>query len=215
MKSETRFIIYTNDAALLALAGFPLSITKWKISSQSQQSVSIIVEEEECIIKLYVKETVISKETDSVLSIDKKLSSIPLGYTPKITELACIGEWGKTWEFKSITLHPSFTIDPSHLDIVNAIQKTWNKGISYFNDARARKEIPNAERFKLKYKRNSILQLEKVDGLAHLAQEIKILWDIRDQIILGGNDFTKTPICNVVERTQVSFRQWEYRPYSP
>jgi len=211
MKSETRFIIYTNDAILLAIARFPLTIVKWDTLSQSQKSIFVVADQVEYVITSKIINIIKSRETEKVLQIDEKLFTMPPGFTPKIGKLFSIGDEGRFLEFKRYTLHPNFTLDPSHLEVITAIEKTWNNGLFYIDDLV--KEIPKAKAFVPKYRRKSFLQLEKVDDSVDKAQDVEILWDIRDQIILGGNIYAKTPICGLVERTQVSLRQWEYRPY--
>ncbi len=213
MKSETRFIIYTNDAMLLALAEFPLSIMSWKILSSSQKSIFIIEEEEGYTVTSKVVHVLESKESNLVLPINEKLFTMPPGSPPKIGNLSCIGDEGRVFEFKRYTLHPNFILDPSHLEIISAIEKTWNSGSSHIGALV--KEIPKAASFIPKRKSKSILQLEKVDDDVNEAKNIEILWDVRDQIVLGGNIYAKTPICDVVKRTQVNLRQWEYSPYMP
>lgn len=211
MKSEPRFIIYTNDAMLLALADLPLYILSWNTLSTAQQRSWIIEETDEYVLSskvVYVSE---SKESKIVLPFNEKLFTLPPGTPPKISKLSCIDKDGRVLEFKRHTLHPNYILDPSHLDVISAIEKTWNSGFSHIGSLI--KDIPKATAYIPKYKSKSILQLEKVDDNVAKAKNIKILWDIRDQIVIDGNIFTKTPICDVVERTQVSLRQWEYRPY--
>ncbi len=213
MKSETRFIIYTNDAMLLALAEFPLSIMSWNTLSSSQKNIFVIEEEEGYTVKSKLVHIFESKKSKTVLPVRKKLFAMPPGSPPKIGKLSCVGDGGRVFDFKRYTLHPNFILDPSHLEVISAIEKTWNGGLSHIGALV--KEIPKAASFIPKRKNKSILQLEKVDDNVNKAKNIEILWDIRDQIVLGGNIYAKTPICDVVERTQVTLRQWEYRPYRP
>ena len=213
MKSETRFIIYTNDAMLLAIAEFPLSIMSWNTLSSSQKNIFVIEEEEEYTVTSKIVHILESKKSKLVLPINEKLFTMPPGLPPKIVKLSCIGDEGRVFEFKRYTLHPNFILDPSHLDVISAIEKTWNSGFSHIGALV--KEIPKAAAFIPKFKSKSILQLEKVDDNVNKAKNIDILWDIRNQIIFGGNIYAKTPICDIVARTQVSLRQWEYRPYNP
>jgi len=213
MKSETRFIIYTNDAMLLAIAEFPLSIMSWNTLSSSQKNIFVIEEEEEYTVTSKIVHILESKKSKLVLPINEKLFTMPPGTPPKISYLYCMDDEGRVFEFKRYTLHPNFILDPSHLEVISAIEKTWNSGFSHIGALV--KEIPKAASFIPKRKNKSILQLEKVDSDVNKAKNIEILWDIRDQIVLGGNIYAKTPICDVVERRQVSLRQWEYRPYNP
>ncbi len=214
MKSEMRLIIYTNDAILLAISEFPLSVVKWETLSQSQKSAYIVDDDEEYRLITKITNVLSSQLTKStrVLPIDEKLFSMPPGFTPKISKLACIDDEGRVLEFKRITLHPKFVIDPSHLEVIERIGNVWNMGYAYIDSMI--NENPQAEGFLPKYKRTSILQLEKVNGEEDEATNSDILWDVWDQIIQGGNRYAKTPICNVVERTQVNLRHWEYRPFT-
>jgi len=212
MKTENRFIIYTNDAILLATARFPLYIIGWDTLSQTQKSVYVIDKEEEYTITSKITHIIKSelKKTKHILPIDEKLFTMPPGFTPKIGRMICVDDDGRFLEFKRITLHPNFVLDPSHMEVIDKIEDIWNKGYSYIGDLID--EIPKAKEFLPKYKRKSILQLEKVNDNVNRAQNIEILWDLWDQIIQGGNEYAKTPICDVVERRQVSLRQWEYKP---
>ena len=212
MKSETRFIIYTNDAMLLATARFPLYITGWDTLSQSQKSFFIIEDKEEYRFTSKITHIIKSdlKKTKKILPIDEKLFTMPPGFTPKIGKMMCIDDEGRFFEFKRITLHPNFALDPSHMEVLEKIEDIWKKGYSYIGNLID--ENPKAKGFLPKYKRQSILQLERVNDSVDKAKNIEILWDIWDQVIQGGNEYAKTPICDVVERTQVSLRQWEYRP---
>jgi len=210
MKSENRLIIYTNDAILLALARFPLSIVRWITQSQSQKSIFIIDEEEEYYLTSKITHVLKSKETKSLLPIEEKLFTMPAGFTPKIRKLFSIDKEGRFLEFESVTLHPNFVLDPSHMEVIEKITDIWDKGYAAVSDIVD--EFPKAKEFLPRFRSKSILQLEKVNDSVDKAQNIEILWDIWDQVIQGGNEYAKTPICDVVERTQVSLRQWEYRP---
>ena len=209
MNRESRLIIYTNDAILLAISRFPLYIIRWDILSHSRQGTWIMKENEHYRLSSKITHIVkTNRKSKSILPIDEKLFIMPPGFTPKIGKLFCMGDEGRVLEFMRITLHPNFVLDESHLDVIARISNIWDIGYSYINALI--KEIAKAEGFLPRNKTNSILLLDKVNNEEAGATNTDILWDIWDQIIQGGNNYAKTPICEVVQRTQVKKTQWEY-----
>lgn len=211
MNTETRLILYTNDITLLALADFPLSITDWKLESQSQQEVKLVTSDEDVIITSHLTHKIKSKRGKvPIFSIDEKRFAIPSIFTPKLYVLMCIDDEARFLNLSKVTLHPSYTLDESHLELVKKIDAVWAKGYSFFMDVVDRD--PDMKQYSPRHRSLSILMLTSVDGSPEKATKIDLLWDIWDQIIQGGNEYAKMPICEVVERTEVKRSLWEYRP---
>jgi hypothetical protein len=211
VKTETRLILYTNDARLLALAEFPLYITDWKLESKSQQEVKLVAVYEDISITSHLLHRIQSTgENVPAFSIDKKISAIPPTFTPKIYVLTCISDEARFLTFFKVTLHPSYTLDESHLEVVEKNKFLWAKGRSLFGDVVDRN--PVMKQYSPRNRSPSILMLKSVDGSPEEAMKLDLLWDVWDQIIQGGNEYARTPICEVVERKEVKRSLWEYRP---
>jgi len=211
VKTETRLILYTNDVILLALAGFPLSIADWKLSSQSQQEVKLVTADDDVIITSHLIHRIKSRRGKvPIFSIDEKIFAIPPTFSPKLDVLKCIDDEARLLTHEKVTLHPSYTLDESHLDLVEKLEAVWSKGYSVFGDVVDR--TPVMKQYSPRNRSPSILMLTSVDGSPEEAMKLDLLWDVWDQIIQGGNEYARTPICEVVERKEVKRSLWEYRP---
>lgn len=207
--SEIKLILYTNDAILLTLARFPFYIIHWELSSQSQQGITIIEQEDEITLSSHIIHKLKTNEPTKrlFLPIEEKLFNLPVGFTPKINKLLCIDNEKRPLTWQRETLHPKFIAEPGHVEIIDYINKIWDLGYNYLE--RLIKDRPNIKEYFPRYKRPSILQLETVNGETNI-QDIDLLWDIFGQIVYGGNEYARTPICMVVERKKIKKNIWEY-----
>lgn len=208
--SETRLILYTNDAILLTLARFPLYIIHWALSSQSQQGVSVIEQDEEITLSSHIIHKLKTNEPlkNRMLSIEEKLFMMPAGFTPKINSFLCLDDETRQLFWRRQTIHPNLLAESGHVELVHYMDRIWNLGYKYLEELT--KYRSSIKEYIPKFKRPSVLQLEAINGEKERAQDVKVLWDIFSQIVHGGNEYAKMPICMVVERKKTPRNIWEY-----
>lgn len=203
-RRETRLVLYTNDAVILSLAGFPYHVSSLKVRSISTTSLGETDEKELYAVKGRYLSELTCKPPRTYMPLEEFVALLPRGFTPKIERLGCItGDLDHlTWT--RTTLHPRYTLNSHSREVVERIDRLWTEA--------ARIPVVSDLYDKPRQKRPSILMLETVNGSPEEARDPRRLWPIFDDIIHGGNDLARTPICNVVERFEARKSVWEYQP---
>lgn len=202
-----RLIVLTNDAIILSLADFPYYISKWSIDSTSLQDIVRTDEKETWKLTTTIKEQLktINPDRDNPLyiGIHDRISELPEDYQPKITWLECVTPDGDYLKFKRETIKTKNVADQGfHSEILYYMDKLWNAAQFYYKKTKG---------VTLKNKMPSCLILDSVNGNADDARNENLCWGIYDQIIKGGSDLAKTPICIPVWRSRLQKNVYEYQ----
>jgi len=201
---ETRLVIYTNDAAVLALSDFPFSVYQWKTKSTSTQSVRMRVERPTFRLKERRVRQLQSRKVKAAYTVEGWLDSIPGDFSPKIDWMHCVTEEPRSLTFAKETIHRGFSTEGSYQGFISSrIDDVWKQAQRY-------RRLMDLE-LEPRYKTPSVLLLEAIDGDAGRARDVGELWGIWDSVMGCGNSLTRTPICEIVTRVETSRRVWEYR----
>jgi len=207
MTPEPRLIILTNDATILALSDFPYYISRWGIESESLEDIVERDEREAWILKTTLKQQLRSinpdRENPRYLTINDRLFSIPLGFKPKISWIECVTSDGDYLRFERETIKPKNIAEKGfHKELLERMDIIWYKADRYYEEVKGEK---------LENKTPSTLILISVNGDKEKATNQNLCWHYFDQIVHGGSELAKTPICIPVWRSQVQRNVYEYQ----
>lgn len=202
MRSETRLVVFSNDAVVLSLAAFPYYIGRWSVRSLKTRDVNQVLETEAYTLRDRMVWELCCKRREAYQSIEKRLSDIPPGFTPKVNWMECITGDAGHHLYARDTVHPRYSTDEGHQKVImERIERVWNKALKV-------RTIYDGPRLKTP----SVLLLDKIGGDTEKARDAEYLWPIYDEIIVNGNELARTPICGVMDRDEVKRSVWEYRP---
>jgi len=204
MRSETRLVLFTNDAVILGLAAFPYYIGRWGVKSLATKSVVDTTEAPTFILSNRVQLQLRCKLSEGYMPIEKRVSLLPPGFTPKINWMECITGDAGHHRWVRDTVHPRFSTEDDYLDeLVGRIREVWNGALKvsasgFYEEPRMRTP--------------SVLLLDRIGGDPEKARDVEYLWPIYEEIIVNGNELARTPICEVMDRKEVKRSVWEYSP---
>lgn len=205
--TETRLVMYTNDAVLLSISAFPFYILRWNIltyrtrpiEEQQQSRVWKLV----ATVGEQLKSVSPDKANPHYLTIAERMKLTPQDYCPKITWMECVTPTGDHLKWRREMIVTRTTVDHDYQRyVLEAVNRVWENGVKYY------REYPG---FTPEHRRPSILFLEEVDGSQNKARDRTAIWEIWQQIV-GVNDFSRTPICEPLYRVRSGREVWEYRP---
>jgi len=205
MNRKTKLVILTNDAMGIAAANFNLPIYKLTVASQTMGQVSSIERTDNWQLKTRIVSELKSVNPDEVFStLPERLSGLPQGYSWKIAELNCLYEGPESLhylEFKRDTIHTRFSTNDNYQNYATTRMLTaWEHILETYRAV---------DGVVIKYRKPSMLVLEKVDGDEELATNTEFLLYLISHLYSDKNPLSKE-IYELVWKIKTQTGVWEY-----
>lgn len=205
MNRITKLVILTNDALGIAASDFALPIYKMTVASQTMESVSSIERTDHWQLKTRIVSELKALNPDEVYStLPERLAGLPLGYSWKIAELNCLYEGADSLhylEFKRDTVHTRFSTSGNYQNyITTRMNTTWEQVLEYYR---------KVDGLEIKYRKPSMLVLEKVDGSEELATNPEFLLYLISHLYSDKNPLSKG-MYELVWKIKTQTGVWEY-----